>query len=220
MRRSRTVSIALAALVGASGMPAAPAQERPTVAVLPMSFLHLPLLDAHAETERLRQAFAASGRFEVLSDVETRARLQKAGVRDERCHEVECAVEFGAALRVQKVFTAQVLQLGRRSLIRARHVDVPSAKAELAESVEFVGEVAEVPRVLLAIVGRVLSPPPPAPTAVRPVVLSFDGPKEPFYTRPWFLITVGALVAAGTATGLVLGLRSGGPNTGSATFGF
>jgi len=198
-------------------LPAAAAEPRPTLAVLPFTFLHLATLDARAEAERVRALFAATGRFQVLSDAETAKRLRAAGVKDERCHEVECAVEFGGALKVQKVFTAQVLQLGRRVLIRVRYVDVPSAKAELAESVEFVGEQAQVAGVLGVVVARVISPETRAPTAVKPVALSFDGPKEPFYSRPWFIATVATIVAAGTAVGLAVGLRSSGPNTGAST---
>jgi hypothetical protein len=198
----------------------AQAQERPTVAVLPLTFLHLPGLDAKTETERVRGVYAATGKFHLLSEPEIHARLARAGVKDERCHEVECAVEFGAALGVQKVFTAQVLQLGRRSLVRVRYVDVQAAKAELAESIELVGETVQLRGVLDEVLARVLSPGVRAPTIARPVFHAFEGPRDPFYKRPWFLITLGAVISAGTAAGLVLGLRSTGPGTGGATFNF
>lgn len=192
----------------------------PTVAVLPVSVLHLPRLDARAETERIRESFTRTGRFRVLSEAETAARLRAAGVKDERCLEIECAVEFGAALKVQKLLTAQILQLGRRALIRVRYVDVGAAKAELAEQAEFVGDPSAIASVLREVVARAYAPAPAAATQTPPVALSYDGPETPFYAKPWFYITVGAVVAAGTAAGLVLGLRSSGNNSGSASFGF
>jgi hypothetical protein len=217
-RRSPFVAALTAGMVFCAGLPTAAAEEKPVLAVLPFNFLHLALLDPKVEADRVRQAFAGAGRFAVLSEADTLARLKAAGVKDERCQEVECAVEFGGALKVQKVFTAQVLQLGRRVLIRVRYVDVPSAKAELAESVEIVGEPSQVSQVMGVIVGKVLVPEARPPTKLAPVVLAFDGPKEPFYTKAWFLVTIGTLIAAGAATGLALGLRSQGPGTGGATF--
>jgi hypothetical protein len=219
--RALSLAVASSLFFVASPEPSAEtAAPRPTLAILPLALLHLPRLDPRAETEKIRRAFASSGRFVVLSEAETARRLRTAGVKDERCHEVECAVEFGAALKVQKLLTAQVLQLGKRSLLRVRYVDVASAKAEVAESAEFVGEPGAVMGVLGEVVARAYTPAPAAPTKAPAVALSFDGPKAPFYTKPWFFLTVGALVAAGTATGLVLGLRSSGPGTGSASFGF
>jgi hypothetical protein len=220
MTRLPSGSVALVTVAALLGGVPAHAQAKPTVAVIPLTLLHLPALNAPAETERVRQAFAQSGRFEVLPETETLSRLRAAGVRDERCHEVECAVEFGAALKVVKLFTAQLLRLGRRTIIRVRYVDVPTAKADFADSVELAGEVREVQEVLQEVLAKILETTARAPAPRPPVVLAFDGPKEPFYTQWWFLMTIGVVVAAGTATGLVLGLRSGGPSTGSATFGY
>jgi hypothetical protein len=218
--RSRAAALLTAAALLGGGFPVSHAQTKPTVAILPLTLLHLPELSAPAETERIRQAFVQSGRFEVLSEAETASRLRAAGVRDERCHEVECAVEFGAALKVAKLFTAQILRLGRRTILRVRYVDVPSARADFADSIELAGQTREVKDVLQAVLARILGTPARVPAARPPVVLAFDGPEEPFYTRWWFLMALGVVVAAGTATGLVLGLRSSGPATGSATFGY
>jgi hypothetical protein len=194
--------------------------ERPVLAVLPLTFVNMARADVRSHIEIVRGIFEASGRFKVLSTDQVRERLQRFGVKSERCAEVECAVEFGAVLKAHRVFAAYAIQLGRRILIRARYVDVVDARARLAESVELVGDPLLLRTALSALATRALGRPLKEPTRNDPVVHSFDGPKEPFYRKPWFLITVGTLVAGGTAAALVLGLRSSGPNPGGATVTF
>lgn len=182
------------------------------VAVLEPSLLNLPLLHPEKMAEVVRGRLRDAG-YQVLSGDRVNAILKGKKIKKERCNEVECAVEYGGVLGVAKIFTGHIIKLGRRTVINFKYVDVNQARAEKTARIQYVGPPERLPGIMRLAVKQLLAA-KPGKSAPRPTLLSFDGPKEPFYKKPWFIITVSTLVAGGLATGLILGLtKKSSPST-------
>ena len=139
--------------------------------------------------------------FTVVDRNRTKAILIEQGFQQtEACSQVECVVEAGKILKVQKMFFGAIGKVGRVFNVTIQMVDVETAKIQLTESQNYEGDVEEllyqvVPSMAATLASKLAGKP------IKPRTVSSGS--------SWYWYVGGAVLVGGGAAVLLLKSKPG-----------
>lgn len=92
--------------------------------------------DASSVADFIQEGLMLTGRFNLIDRKDVQRLLKEQMFSKTGCTSTECAVEVGKLLNVSNIVTGKVSQMGTRTVISIRLVDVESGKIALLDSVE------------------------------------------------------------------------------------
>jgi len=135
--------------------------------------------------------------FTVVDRNRTKAILAEQGFQQsEACSQVECVVEAGKILKVQKMFFGAIGKVGRVFNVTIQMVDVETGKIQLTESQNYEGNVEDllyeiVPTIAATLASKLAGKP------IKPKVVSSGG-------SSWYWYVGGAVLVGGGAAVFLL----------------
>ncbi len=166
------------------------------------------------EAATLSDVFSAqlveTGEFTVVDRNRIKALLEEQGFQQsEACSQVECIVEAGRILKVEKMFAGTIGKVGRTFNVNVQVIDVATAQILLSKSRQHGGEIDEllsdiIPEIAAEMVSEIVG------KEVEPQVATSGGGGS-------WLWWVGGAVVLGGGAALLLMSQSGGGNEGGGT---
>jgi TolB-like protein len=117
------------------------AQDKSSIAVLPLEESGISSSEARVLTDELRSVLVQSGNYIVLERNNMESILQEQGFQLSGCTSTECAVEAGKLLGVEKMVTGSVGKIGELYNINVRLFDVGTGQIENTVSQKHEGSV-------------------------------------------------------------------------------
>jgi TolB-like protein len=188
-------------------------QQREKISVAVLDF------DARAgitagEAATLSDVFSAqlveTGEFTVVDRNRIKALLEEQGFQQsEACSQVECIVEAGRILKVEKMFAGTIGKVGRTFNVNVQVIDVTTAQILLSKSRQHSGEIDEllsdiIPEIAAEMVSEIVG------KEVEPEVATSGGGGS-------WLWWVGGAVVLGGGAALLLMSQGGGDDGGGTT---
>ena len=119
------------------------AQDKLSVAVLPLQGNGISLSETSVLTDELRSVMVQTGKYIVVERSSMESILKEQGFQMSGCTSAECAVEAGKLLGVNKMVTGSVGKLGELYNINLRLFDVGTGQIEKTEGQKHEGSVEE-----------------------------------------------------------------------------
>lgn len=117
------------------------AQEKMNVAVLDLEGRGISALEAATLTDRLRSEMVELGYFQVVERGQMEMILEEQGFQQVGCTSVECAVEVGKLLGVEKMVAGTIGKIGALYTVDVRMFDVTTGAIEKVSKRDHRGDV-------------------------------------------------------------------------------
>lgn len=117
------------------------AQEKLNIAVLDMEGRGISALEAATLTDRLRSELVDLGVFSLVERGQMEMILEEQGFQQTGCTSVECAVEVGKLLGVQKMVAGSIGKIGALYTVDVRMFDVTTGRIERVSKREHRGDI-------------------------------------------------------------------------------
>ena len=186
----------------------APPQKKLHVAVLDFESREgVPKGDAATLSDLFSSQLQNTGEFTVVDRSRIKAILDEQGFQQsEACSQVECIVDVGRILKVEKMFTGVVGKVGRIYNVTIRLVDISTAQVQVSRSYQHEGDIEGLARDVI-------------PEMVKDISREMTG-KNVQVARvgasggsTWYYYVGGAVLVGGVASYFLLKPRSSGSSS-------
>lgn len=183
-------------------------KKKPNIAVLDFDArTGLSKGEAESFSDVFQSQLVETGEFVVIDRARTKAILLEQGFQQsEACSQVECIVEAGKILKVEKMFAGVVSKVGKTYTVNIQLIDISSAQIQLSKSRQHVGEIDDlvssvIPELAAEMAETMLG------KKVKTSVVSSGG------SSSWYWYVGGAVLAGGGVAALLLGSTKPGQTT-------